>query len=425
MGRSLRFIHGADLHLGAPFRGLRELSPEWADRLYGAIQRAYDNLVEAALREAVDFVVLAGDIFDNSRGSYGDYLRFFQGLERLGEAGISTYLCTGNHDPLNQWQQSFASLPPRARIFSADHPDFVLHERDGEPLCVLGGRGYPNKVWSQEEDIAAGITRTAANEALGPAGAAAPFGVGVLHTGLHLDAHKAPVPLSELLAAGFDYWALGHIHRRFIDSEADPRVSFSGCIQGRDIKETGPRGVNLVTLAEDAPNVVEFVPTAAITWQMLDIDIVECATLSAVADKVMGELFYVNGQARCEEMVSRVTLTGATPLHETLAAPGVLADLRAQLNGAYADFFVDALIDRTTLPLDKAALRAEGLFPAMLMRTADAQRAHLDEQRIALEEAFMEAKLTPPALPDGKLAALMDEAEDEVLGLLVQEGGSR
>lgn len=421
MAEQLRFIHAADLHIGAPFRGLRELSPAWAERLVEAIPQAYDRMVDAALERQVDFVVLAGDIFDNARASYGDYLRFFRGLQRLSDAGIASYLCTGNHDPLASWQQDFFALPERAYMFSADHADFVLHRRDGEPLCVLGGRGYPHKVWAHDQDIAEGITRAAAEEALGPAAQVAPFGVGVLHTGLHFDPHKAPVEAAELLRAGFDYWALGHIHKRYVDSEDDPRVAFSGCIQGRDINETGPRGVSLVTLTEGRPNAVELIPTASVTWQQISVDVSDCGTLAAVSDKVMREQFSVNGKARCEEMISRVTLRGATALHEALGQPGVLDDLRASLNDAYADFFIDALVDRTVPPLDKAALKAEGLFPAVLMGVADAQRQAPSDQETVLQDAFMQAKIAPPSFAPGAVEGLIDQAEDLVLDLLVRE----
>ena len=67
VGDTLRFIHAADLHIGAPFRGLRALSPRWADRLMDAIPQAWDRVVDAAVRNDVDFVVIAGDIFDTAR----------------------------------------------------------------------------------------------------------------------------------------------------------------------------------------------------------------------------------------------------------------------------------------------------------------------------------------------------------------------
>ena len=421
MGDTLRFIHAADLHIGAPFRGLRALSPRWADRLMDAIPQAWDRVVDAAVRNDVDFVVIAGDIFDTARASYRDYLHFFRGLERLEEVGIASYLCTGNHDPYATWQQDFFSLPAHAVMLAADRPSFALHERDGRPLCVIAGRGYPNKVWADDEDIAAGITRTAAEQALGPRATEAPFGVGVLHTGLDLDPVKAPTSPYALRAAGFDYWALGHIHRHWEDDPANPRLVFSGCIQGRDIRETGRRGVSLVTLEKGAPNRVEFIPTASIVWQQVAVDASDSPTLPALVEKVMRELFAVNGRSSCEEMVTRITLTGATDLHEVLGRPGVLEDVRTSVNDSYPEFFCDALIDETTRPRDREALLAEGLFPAVFLRAAETLRADLDEERAYLQEEFLRRGIALPSAPSGQLDKLAAEAQELVLDLLTQE----
>lgn len=421
MSESLTFLHASDLHIGAPFRGLRALSPHWADRLLEAIPEAWDKVVETALTRAVDFVVVSGDIFDSARASYRDYLRFFQGLERLDSAGIPSYLCTGNHDPLSLWQQDFFALPPSATMLAADRPDFALFERDGRPLAVIGGRGYPNKVWSPHENIAEGITRAAAIRALGPAAAQAPFAVGVLHTGLCLDTVKAPTDPTELLRAGFDYWALGHIHKHWVNDERAPRLVFSGCIQGRDIRETGPRGVFLVTLKQDRPPSLEFVPTATVVWERLTIDVSECPNIPVLINKVMRELFAVNGDAACEEMVTRITLTGETPLHEVLGRPGVLEDVRTALNDAYTEFYCDALIDDTRLPLNRAALQAEGLFPAVFMRAAQAQREDTDDEVAYLQEEFLRrnVSLSDP-FSERKVNELAEQAERLVLDLLLQ-----
>ena len=108
--------------------------------------------------------------------------------------------------------------------------------------------------------------------------------------------------------------------------------------------------------------------------------------------------------------------------HEVLAQEGVLEDLRAALNDSYADFLVDALVDRTTLPLDKGALRTEGLFPAALMQAAAAQRRAPQAQQAMLQDAFMQAKVTPPTLTDEAVEQLVAQAEDLVLDLLVREG---
>lgn len=421
MGETLTFIHAADIHIGAPFRGLRALTEEWGRRLGDAIPQAWDRVVDAAIDRDVDFVVVAGDIFDSVRASYRDYQRFFQGLWKLNDRGIPAYLCTGNHDPLSLWQQDFFALPPLATMLAADRPDFILHEREGRPSALIAGRGYPNKVWSPKENIAAGLTRAAAVRALGPEAADVPFAVGVLHTGLNLDPVKAPTDPRDLLRAGFDYWALGHIHRRTVNDDRAPRVVFSGCIQGRDIRETGARGVYEVTLTEGRAPCLTFIPTASVVWEQLQVDASSCSNIPDLVAAAMREQFAVNGTVSCEFMVSRITLTGATPLHEVLARPGVLEEVRESLNESYAEFYCDALVDRTTAPLDEEALRSEGLFPAVFLRASDALRAEPARAVDYLQEEFL-ARNVPmlSSLSETRVQRLADEATSLVLDLLVQ-----
>ena len=185
MTKSLTFLHSADLHLGAPFRGLAQVSELWAARLIQAIAESFDRMIDAAVKRQVDFVVIAGDIFDASRASYGDYLHFFEGMRTLGAAGIPVYMITGNHDPFTSWQQSMFALPDNVRMLAADHPGFELFEKDGQPACIIAGRGYYNQTWPMDECIADGLTRQAAIQALSPSRprvAEAPFSIGVLHT---------------------------------------------------------------------------------------------------------------------------------------------------------------------------------------------------------------------------------------------------
>lgn len=426
MAEKLTFIHAADLHIGAPVRGLRALSDEWERRLIDAIPAAWERVVEAAVSRHVDFVIVAGDIFDSVRASYRDYLRFFDGLQRLDAEGIGTYLCTGNHDPQSVWQKDFFALPPSATMLAADRPDFALFERDGRPLAVIAGRGYPNKVWSSRENIAAGLTREAALRALGPRAHEAPFAVGVLHTGLNLDPVKAPTDPEALRAAGFDYWALGHIHRRYQDRKGDPRVVFSGCVQGRDIRETGARGVYVVELESGSAPQLTFVPTASIVWEQPEVDVSDCLNIPSLVKKVMRELFAINGTVSCEMMVTHLTLTGATPLSEVLSRPGVLEDVRASLNDSYSEFYCDELIDRTRRPRDEEALRAEGMFPAVFLRATEAFGADVAGQIDFLQEEFLARGIPLTAsLSEKKARRLTGEAASLVLDLLGRGGDER
>ncbi len=412
-------MHAADLHLGAPLRGLRSASPEFAERLARAIPQAYARLVDEAISRNVDFVVMAGDIFDQAQPSYANYLQFTRGLQRLEQAGIPVYLVTGNHDPYTSWQRSYAQLPPNVYMFPADKPGFTVYWRDGQPLALLGGRGYYNQVVSDKQNIAEGITRAAAEQACG---VQAPFAVGVLHTGLHLDRAKAPADPVELLRSGFDYWALGHIHKRYVDSSDNPRLVFPGCIQGRDMLEAGSRGCFQVTLTEGQPNSVEFVPLASIVWQVASVDVSACVTLAECHDAIMRELFRLNGRAQCEEMAERVTLTGTTPLHGLLRQPGVLEDLRAQINEGYPIFYCDALVDHSEYPIDRDALLDEGLFPAVVLRQAQAFSEDEAAAVSYLQDEFFAHGLVLPSKCSRNVAALQQRADSLLIDLLRGNG---
>lgn len=416
MTDTVTFIHAADLHLGAPFRGLRSVSEKWADRLIEAVPKAYDRLVDAALEHRVDFVIIAGDTFDEARPSYSDFLHFTDGLKKLGQAGISVYLCTGNHDPYTSWQRGYADLPPNVFMFPAVRPGYFCFERDGEPLALLAGRGFYNQAWPSDESVATGITAHDARAALG---VSAPFAIGVIHTGLDRDVSKAPVAPAELHRAGMDYWALGHLHRpEIIDDPDDPHIAFSGCIQGRALNETGPHGVNLVTLRKGERNKVEFIPTASVVWERPDVDIAAAESLSDVVERIIAELYRLNGGSFCNRMVERVVLRGATPIHETLQRPGVLDDLRARINIEAPEFFCDAIVDATTFPLDKDRLRREGLFPATFMKACEHVSADREAELAYLQDAFAERGLSLPRFVEKRLDEIGTEAEDIVLDML-------
>ena len=203
MAERLTFIHAADLHIGAPFRGLRALSERWASRLVEAIPEAYERVVSAAIDNRVDFVVDCRRHFRYGRGPpMPTTSRFSMAFHASTPEGIPVYMCTGNHDPYTTWQRDLFNLPGNVTMFSADKPSFALYRRDGKPVCVLGGRGYYNQTWPGDACIAEGVTRAAANEALGEDAASAPFGIGVIHTGLDLDPEQGPRGAREAFACG-------------------------------------------------------------------------------------------------------------------------------------------------------------------------------------------------------------------------------
>ena len=429
MGQSIRFLHTADLHIGAPMRGFRALNDAWAARLQRAVLEAYDRVIDTAIASEVDFVVIAGDAFDTSRPSYGDYLHFFEGLERLDAAGIPSYLIGGNHDPFTSWYRDIERLPPSAHLLGGEAAEFALFERDGAPMCLIGARGYRNQAWPIDEPVAQGITRSAAVQALEPRyrrAAEAPFCIGIIHTGLDLDQSKAYSDPELLLAADVDFWACGHLHRRYVlPSEGNPRIVFPGCVQARDLKEPGERGCYLVTMErpDGGPvgNSIEFVPTASVVFHKLEVDVSACQTLADISRLVMAQLFHYNAKANCDEMVVRVILEGETNLHAFLAKSDVIFDLRKRLNNAYPTFFCDTLVDRTRSPRDRLALKREGLFTRHVLRVAEQQRVHSIEMVNYIQSEFVKRGIDVPASLPKRVGPLNDLAEALVLDLLEED----
>lgn len=416
---TVTFIHAADLHLGAPFKGLRTIAPAWADILLEAIPEAFRKIIDTALDQQVDFVVFAGDIFDNSHPSYADFSLFVSGLRQLNQAGIPVYFVTGNHDPYISWDNSFAALPENAHLLGATKPEFACFERDGKPLALIGGRGYYTQSWPSEENISEDISR---ETAMADLGVFAPFMIGILHTGLDIDVTRSPVNPKHLLKKDVDYWACGHVHQpRILPSKEDPRIVYSGCPQGRDMKEEGEHGVFKVTLTTDAPAEVEFIPTAKVAWQHVMLDVSECATISEVQEKIVSAEFAQNAETRCQRMIFRITLTGRSSLHEELTAQ-VLEDMRAILNDGYPFFYVDALLDKTIPLLDYKTLQKEGLFPAVYLDVMKACRSEKEATLIDLEKQFYQRDLSLPSSLEAKYKDLCDEAETLVLDLLGRDG---
>lgn len=416
---TVTFIHAADLHLGAPFKGLRTIAPAWADILLEAIPEAFRKIIDTALDQQVDFVVFAGDIFDNSHPSYADFSLFVSGLRQLNQAGIPVYFVTGNHDPYISWDNSFAALPENAHLLGATKPEFACFERDGKPLALIGGRGYYTQSWPSEENISKGISR---ETAMADLGVSAPFMIGILHTGLDIDMTRSPVNPKHLLKKDVDYWACGHVHQpRILPSKEDPRIVYSGCPQGRDMKEEGEHGVFKVTLTTAAPAEVEFIPTAKVAWQHVMLDVSECATISEVQEKIVSAEFAQNAETRCQRMIFRITLTGRSSLHEELTAQ-VLEDMRAILNDGYPFFYVDALLDKTIPLLDYKTLQKEGLFPAVYLDVMKACRSEKEATLIDLEKQFYQRDLSLPSSLEAKYKDLCDEAETLVLDLLGRDG---
>lgn len=255
----IRFIHTADLHLDRPFEGLNELPAQLYRRVRESTFKALDRLTERTLAEHPDFMIIAGDIFDDSHRSLAAQRRFIQSMETLKGAGIPVYAVFGNHDHLDDpWNR--LTLPDNVHLFPAEPAVFHFEKSNGE-RADLHGFSYGHR--HIREDVVSRYTRGEEDTA---------YQIGILHGALRSgngEDNYAPFTIGELADKGFDYWALGHIHKRQQLNPPLP-VWYPGNIQGLSVKETGEKGASLVTLSKARADVA-FFPTADIIWEKKEL----------------------------------------------------------------------------------------------------------------------------------------------------------
>ncbi|WP_040204439.1 metallophosphoesterase family protein [Neobacillus jeddahensis] len=257
--KKISFIHAADLHLDSPMVGLKHLPANIFSRVKESTFTALKRLTAAAIEQQVDFVILAGDLFDGEDRSLRAQSRFRTEMFKLAEQGIPVYVVHGNHDHLNgSWVN--LDMPANVHIFNHQVETKFLQTKSGEKVHLYGF-SYPTRhVFDRKIENYQKVE-------------GADFHIGILHgnesSGIEHD-NYAPFTIKDLQEKDFDYWALGHIHKRAILTE-NPPIIYPGNLQGRNKKETGKKGFNLVDLTEvDAK--LEFIESADIIWTEAVID---------------------------------------------------------------------------------------------------------------------------------------------------------
>ena len=303
----IRFIHAADAHIDSPLKGLEVHDGAPVDVLRGATRRAFENLIQLAIDEHIDFLVIAGDLYDGDWKDYSTGLFFRRQMARLHEQGIPVYLIAGNHDAASVISKKL-SLPENVHVFSTRTAESV--EVVGHPV-VIHGRGFPNR--AVPENLVLEYPASVPNR----------FNIGLLHTSLTgRTGHDTYAPCSEteLRQKGYGYWALGHIHQpEIMSQDPDPWIVFAGNCQGRDAREVGPHGCWMVTVNDSLEvDNVEWQELDVVRWQVLEINLTGVTAEAEVLGHVTKAMVSAIREAAGRLVAARIVFTGATPLHGSL-----------------------------------------------------------------------------------------------------------
>ncbi|WP_273126457.1 metallophosphoesterase family protein [Bacillus weihaiensis] len=318
--QKLTFIHAADLHLDSPFKGLKHMPHHMFERMKDSTFRAFTRLSTYAITKKVDFVLISGDLYDDEDRSLKAQLKLKREFERLFDAGIDVFIIHGNHDHTSgNWLDLV--WPSNVHIFSDKDVERKIFYRNEEATAFIYGKSYPTR--SVVENITGQFVKED-NKSV--------YHIGMLHgsvEGNHDHDVYCPFTIQELLSKQFDYWALGHIHKRQFLHDQYPLIVYPGNIQGRHRKEEGEKGFYHVELTRDETKTI-FISTQDILWESTEVVLHVRDTMQDVLKRCESRIRDIR---RYDTPVClTITITGVSSLATSLQSREVVEDLMDALN---------------------------------------------------------------------------------------------
>ncbi len=414
------FIHAADLHLDSPFSSLAKENADIASVMRSASFTSFENIIELCISKNVDFFLVAGDVYDGEERSLRAQVRFRDGLKKLSDAGIESFIVHGNHDPLMSWSATL-EWPDRVYIFG-DHISSIKVIKDKDPLAVIQGISHHKK--NETGNLSLMFNRT--DREL--------FHIGLLHATLGSNTgHEpyAPCSIEDLKKSGMDYWALGHVHERKIVSAADPAVVYPGNSQGRSIRETEEKGCYLVTVDDQYQISTEFISACAVKWVKDEADVSGISTEQELINFLEQRCLKLSENELSKPVIVRFELTGAGPMSKTLmntAAVDDLLEIARDAGVSCSPFvWVEKISVKTSPELDINTLIEQEDFTGELLRlseellSSDNLEQFIKEELSLLYEESRAGKFV--ALPDKEEAvSLLKAARNICLESLLKGG---
>jgi DNA repair protein SbcD/Mre11 len=337
------FLRAADLHLGSPFYGLALRDEEVARRFAKASRDAFSDLVSRAIEANIAFVVIAGDLYDGDWKDTSIGLFFNREVARLDRAGIRVFVLKGNHDAESVVTRAI-SLPENVFQFPTKTKTFRIEELE----VALHGRSLPHRAVTENYVLDY------------PDPVPGWFNVGVLHTscdGRPGHATYAPCTVPQLKTLGYQYWALGHVHE-FEELAWDPWIVFPGNLQGRNIRECGPKGAVLVDVTDGHVAGVRRLIVDHARWAVVTVKFDGISDEAEALQKIEDQILPAAVDAGGRLLAIRVRLEGAAALHRSLKAdPRRFSDeVQAVANRCAEDVWLESLRINTLEPPTLVAL---------------------------------------------------------------------
>ncbi len=382
------FLHAADLHLGAQLKSLGDkIDPDKAEFVRREVAQVFDDMVSLAIERGVEFVVLAGDVYDHAENDPGAKQRVYRGFRRLDEAGIRVFVVHGNHDPVGRKMATVSDRPSNVHVFTHGVVgEEKLTLRNGVEATVAGISFETEK---EEENLATKFSSVSGSTV-----------IGVLHTnvggigtaGGH--GNYAPCSQDDLKNAPVHYWALGHIHDRRVEKTPRGYWAYPGNLQGRSTKATecGPKGVLIVGIDDDGQvEKPEFVAVDRVRFERVSVPCDECDSDIQVLDAALKCVEQAVSRNTGLPTLIRLELVGGTSAFDEVRRQEatLLDNVRSHVALAIGDGEVIKVVNSTTRKVDPVELRARTTVLAAALKSLDASE-HSQEVRDQVERILVE-----------------------------------
>ncbi|NLW40132.1 MAG: DNA repair exonuclease [Tissierellia bacterium] len=317
----IRFIHTGDLHLGLQFNNV-SFDVDKANERRLELWHTFSDIVEKAAVEEVDFLFIAGDLFEEKYFTLKDMKRVRDILKKAGKTQV--IITAGNHDTLNiKSLYKIVEWPENITIFSSTSLD-----RKDFPEKNTSIYGYSWDKSENNNDIFKGFQGLDDDR----------INILVIHGDIfNQESPYLPLDRDYIDRLGFDYVALGHIHKPQIIS---PKMAYCGSPEPLDFGELGEHGIILGRI-ENRETDIKFLPFSRRKFLKKTVKV----------DNSMGYIDILDRIKECDQKEElknnfyRITLEGIVNRYVDINIEDMLKDLEGY-------FYYLELVDKTVIDYD-------------------------------------------------------------------------
>ncbi|MBU2936510.1 DNA repair exonuclease [Pacificibacter marinus] len=398
----IRLLHTADIHLDSPLSSLALKNEALRETVEAATRATFSRLIDFAISEQVLAFLIAGDLFDGKQRSARTAAFLTGQLGRLRDAKIRVFYIKGNHDAENPITGAI-DLPDNVKVFDAGGGNVQLSEDVWIHGVSFADRHAPESLLPRFPKPVSGAVNIA-----------------MMHSSLAgTSGHDvyAPCSVADMVGMGFDYWALGHVHKRQVHSKA-PWIVMPGMPQGRDIGEAGPKSASLLTI-ENGEITVEEVPTSVVEFTQTLLDVTGADSDDTLRSILRNHLAEVQTQNTAPTAVLRLTLTGRPPRYwQILRDRDVWQEQINDLAQMAGDLWIDKLVFDLAAPVVETATASATDELAATMLDIVTERGFTSVARAEIDTLLQD-------LPVGVRARLMpDEVAADALSHRLAKSGA-